>query len=163
MWSRKQCNRETSLSTWQSKWGSQLANNFSTGWRWNLENPEPIRIEGLNSERTNPGVRHSNLWIQYWNVPKAYKLKCFFLLTLKQHKNLTWGSSWRPCLYSKASHFSAELRGGRLTSGIVFPFSTTIDCSKPVSLSAASVERYITGALALSTIRLMQSAAWGIG
>lgn len=88
---------------------------------------------------------------------------CINSFNTKEERKHTCESPSRPCLYNNASHFSAESRAGRFTRGTVFPFSINSDCSRPVSLSAASVERYKTGASTFSIRRVMQLAAWGMG
>lgn len=75
----------------------------------------------------------------------------------------TWPSPPMRFLYSKASHLSELWCSGLFTRGTCLSLNTTKDCRRFVSLSAASVDKYITGALAFSTIRRMHSAAWGMG
>lgn len=82
--------------------------------------------------------------------------------TTKDHI-CTWVSPPMWFLCSKASHFSELSCSGLFTRTTCLSLNTTKDCRRFVSLSAASVDKYITGALAFSTIRRMHSAAWGMG
>lgn len=110
----------------------------------------------------------ASTWIKHYK--SALSFSKTVILNMRNYRRIfrithicTWSFPLMWFLYSKASHFSELWCSGLFIRGTCLSLNTTKDCRRFVSLSAASVDKYITGALAFSTIRRMHSAAWGMG
>lgn len=164
-----------SQSSSAMKLGSSPWQRYSS--QWDAE-PQPLRRRRMSSVKVEPDAPMKTfdsaqiVLSSMASTCKKAEPVCRLVQQQKVQKksgqqlwnvSVTWLSPPMWFLYNKASHFSELWCSGLFTRGTCLSLNTTKDCRRLVSLSAASVDRYMTGALAFSTIRRMHSAAWGIG